>query len=534
MASFNGRYHHHHPHHHKQRATDSWPPPVYGAAGVGQKCFDKYSSKVVSMNVIKPRRIHKQDVVNLTVPDIMSIHSQRPRSKESTKNRNRVTKLKTTQPLGFAQPTNASKLKCVIRAAAPMPNIPPACLQMKVPITPPTKTSALPDHQHGLTEESKSERILLLKNLATLLVDRIEAACTGSQKEVAHPATSATQSHAVACNPNFASYGAANGVDLLKREGFRTKDVNAVLLGSNASVAAHNASDGRQQHPITTTTTTRGETRSPPFRAGSSIVHPEKAKFLFPSAAQNIKEKNTDSRNEVRSQHSHQDDLNFSSPKKKESRSRLVARKAHHHNNVVKTEGSNSMKSSPRSRPTSRGMNGNATNSGVGNTRLLSLKKVNVGFESEPTLPSSVSAQIFTHFSPSDTRKNLGCRSLAIMPQVAKVVSVGSSNKSCNNANNASQPQAHVTSIESATTKKQAAKVKMGELIFEELWSTIICDVLDDTFRVCKKGTHHLNRWSNDRYVESPTKIRSPFQTQQLLTIHNDIDDLHHGLSTGK
>ena len=534
MASFNGRYHHH-----KQRATDSWPP-LYGAA-VGQKCFDKYS-KFLSMNVIKPRRIHKQDVVNLTVPDIMSI--QRPRSKES-KNRNRVTKLK-TQPLGFAQPTNASKLKCVLRAA-PMPNIPPACLQtkvpitppaclqMKVPITPPTKTSTLPD-QHGLTDEIKNERILLLKNLATLLVDRIEAACTGSQKEV-HPATNATQSPAVAYNPNFVSYGASNGVEL-KREGSHTKDVNAVLLGSNAALATHDASDDRQ-YPITTR-----EMRSPPFRTGSSIVHPEKAKFLFPSAAQNIKEKNIDAHNEIRS-HSHQDDLNFSPPRKESSR--FVVRKAHHNN--VKTEEPNTMfvggrmqlspgektsppreKSIPKSRPTSRGMNINTTNSGAGNTRLLSLKKVNVGFEGEPTLPS-VSPQNFTHFSPSDTKKNLGSRSHA-MPQVAKVVSAGSS-KSCNNANNASQSQAHITSIESVTIKKKEARLKTGELIFEELWSNIICDVFDDIFRVCKE-THHLNSWNNDRYVESPTKIRSPFQAQQVLTIRGDIDDPHYDLRTGK
>jgi hypothetical protein len=324
--------------------------------------------------------------------------------------------------------------------------------------------------------------------------------------------------------------------------------VNAVLLGSNASlVATHDASDDRQC-PVTTTTSTRETTRSPPFRtAGSSIVHPEKAKFLFPSAAQNIKEKNVDAHNDEVRSHSRHDDLNFSLPKKESSR--LVGRKAHHNN--VKTEGSNAMvvggrmqlppgeklsppreKSSPSSRPTSRG-----TNSGVGNTRLLSLKKVNLGFESEPPLPS-VSAQIFTHFSPSDTKRNLGTRAHAMMPQVvaAKVVSVGSTKSCCKNANNASQPQeAHVASIESATTKKQEAKVKMGELILEELWSNLMCDVFDDIFRVCKK-THHLNNsWSNDRYVdESPTKVRSPFQAQQLLTIQNDMDDLHHDLSTGK
>ena len=522
MASFNGRYHHHH----KQRAIDSWPP-LYGAA-VDQKCFDKYSS-FLPMNVIKPRRIHKQDV-NLTVPDIMSI--QRPHSKES-KNRNRVTKLK-TQPLGFAQPTNASKLKCVLRAA-PMPNIPPACLQMKVPITPPKKASTVPD-QHGLTEEIKNERILLLKNLATLLVDRIEAACTGSQKEV-HPATNATQSPAGACNPGFVGYGASNGGVELQREGFRTKDVNAVLLGSNASLATLDASDDRQ-HPITTR-----EMRSPPFRTGSSIVHPEKAKFLFPSAAQNIKEKNVDAHNEVRS-HSHHDNLN--SPLPKTESSRFVVRKAHHNN--VKTEGSKTIfgggrmqlsprektsppreKSSPKSRPTSRGMNMNATNAGVGSTRLLTLKKVNVGFEGEPTLPS-VSPQNFTHFSPSDTKKNLGYRYQG-MPQVAKVMSAGSS-KFCNNANNAPQPHAHVTSIESVTIMRKEARLKMGELISEELWSSIISVVFDDIFCVCKE-TSHLNSWDNDQYAESPTKIRSPLQAQQVLTIRGEIGDPHHDLSKG-
>lgn len=100
----------------------------------------------------------------LDMPNFADI--QRPCSRtESTASRNRKrlserSILSNSRPKGFARPTTSSRGKCVTK---------PAC------------TNALDVPEQEFLEEEKSERIVLLKNLAKLLVDRIEAACAARQ-----------------------------------------------------------------------------------------------------------------------------------------------------------------------------------------------------------------------------------------------------------------------------------------------------------------------------------------------------------------